>query len=53
MKRRYEALTEGQRAGQLLLPASLNPYPFDTPEHAEWERARVSTIGKALFRAAA
>lgn len=51
--RNYEALTLGQRAGQLRLPAALNPYPFGTRDHEEWERARFNTLGAALARRAA
>ena len=50
--RDYEATTEGQRAGRLRLPASLNPYHHTDPRHGEWERTRFQTLGQLLARAA-
>jgi hypothetical protein len=39
----HEAFSLGCRAGQLSRSPSLNEYPEGTPEHAEWERGRMST----------
>lgn len=47
-----DAFQEGQRAGMLALSPSLNPYQDDTPEHAEWERARLAALAYRLARAA-
>lgn len=46
------ALTEGQQAGSLQLPASLNPYDqvVDVEEHADWERGRLAAIAARLER---
>lgn len=49
----YEATTEGQRAGRLMLPASLNPYAPGTEDHAEWERVRFQTQARHFARRAA
>lgn len=47
-----QAAVEGQRAGVMGHGASMNPYQDDTPEHREWERVRLNTIGQRLARAA-
>lgn len=48
-----QAQSEGQRAGEMSLPPSLNPYQDNQPEHAVWERARLNVIGYRLnFNAA-
>lgn len=51
-KREQEALIEGQQAGRLLLPAALNPFPFGTTEHSEWERGRLTAIAQYARRVA-
>lgn len=43
-----DAFCEGQRAGQVGISASLNPYQLGVPEYAEWERARSAVIGARL-----
>lgn len=49
----FEATTEGQRAGRLRLPASLNPYPANDPRHAEWLRMWRQALASNLLRMAA
>lgn len=48
-----QAAMEGQKAGQAGYGASMNPYQDDTPEHREWERMRMNTIGARLNSLAA
>lgn len=43
-----DALLEGQRAGQLQVPAGANPHPMGTPEASEWERGRRSVEARRL-----
>lgn len=43
-----DAFLQGQRAGNLGLSSSLNPFDSKSPEHAEWERARSTVIGARL-----
>lgn len=44
----HDALLEGQRAGQLQVPAGANPHPMGTPESGEWERGRRSVEAQRL-----
>ena len=43
-----EAFAEGQRAAGFSHRASMNPYQDSVPEHAEWERGRLSALGAAV-----
>lgn len=43
-----DALLEGQRAGQLQVPAGANPHPMGSVEAAEWERGRRSVEARRL-----
>lgn len=43
-----DAFQCGQRAGSMGHGASMNPYQSGSPEHAEWERARMATIAARL-----
>lgn len=43
-----EALTEGLRAGRLLLGAGCIPYELGTPEASEWLRGHQQAAGETL-----
>jgi hypothetical protein len=45
-----DAFREGTKAGGQGFGASMNPYQDATPEHAEWNRGRLSAIGQANSR---
>lgn len=51
--KRHNAFSEGQRAGNALRAAGLNPYPDDSQEFHEWNRGRMATLGANLNGAAA
>lgn len=43
-----DAGNAGRKAGMFGHGASLNPYDHGTPEHAEWDKHRLATIGARL-----
>lgn len=43
-----DAYIEGVRSGKLGHGAGMSPYPLGSPEYAEWNRARLNTIGQAI-----
>lgn len=43
-----DAGNDGRKAGMLGLGASMNPFDHGTPEHAEWDKHRLATIGARL-----